>query len=608
MNFLKIIFLFIFIHGCGCAGVFAQTNGKPIEGNYCQGVQCESNLVINPSAEKNTLNVTVNNATATRVKSGDVHDDFIINGKGVWLIDSSALNGYVQFDLISPTGDQTSGNCAFVGSFNGDASLYSAVVLDASNNVILSQALTNTIDQWKEFKLNVSCATAGQRKVRIVQTSAGTAPAFYAGRIAYGKTAIAMGTIITEEQDWIPTFTGLGTVTLDRAKWRQVGEYMEGEIRVVAGTTTAVPVTFTLPGSRNTKYTSTAFVGEGISTNVTDVDFGVVWSSATSGNLLTLTNARTGTGSSGAAALLGTAFSSTNILLIKFRVKIDGWTAGARVSDGYDAQDVVLSGTGTSTTAFTTTPTTVTFNTNIKDTTSSYSSGVYTVKSNGSYPVEAQLDTITGTYPAGGTVVLAIYKNSTEVYSSFSRNPTGSSAVNLAVPPKVSGTVDAVVGDTISIKAYGASGLTSFTAGSSTYTYISIFKKSGAAYITPEGRNVTTKGNNQMVARVTFGGATVGSSNCTTNPCTIHYTDVTGATVTRNSQGNYTVSWPSGTFSGAPTCTRGGLIAGTGPALCGNSLNPSAYTSGTGIVCYPPASSTATDSLVELICYGPRGN
>lgn len=271
---------------------------------------------------------------------------------------------------------------------------------------------------------------------------------------------------------------------------------------------------------------------------------------------------------------------------------------GARVSDGYDNQDVVLSGTGTSTTAFTTTPTTVTFNTNIKDTTNSYSSGVYTVKSNGSYPVEAQLDTITGTYPAGGTVVLAIYKNSTEVYSSFSRNPTGSSAVNLAVPPKVSGTVDAVAGDTISIKAYGASGLTSFTAGSSTYTYISIFKKSGAAYISPMAGEVKSTAGN---LRVLTGRVT---SLCTSSPCTVANSVGGVASVTRSGTGSYSIN-ATPAFGGQFQCfIRCSQTGTSGNCVAGGDY--SSNTTGFGFLTYRGDTNTAVDSTFQFMCIGPQ--
>lgn len=181
-NFI-LIFILALIHGCGCTGL-AQTVGKQLEFNSCWGTDCTSNLVKNPSAAKNDLFKTTSNATATR----DTSSGNKVDGIASWLVDTSALAGYVEFELIPTPDDVTSGNCMAKLVYKGDGSLYSLQILDGSNNVLNSALLQNVGSNWSVPAVaNAACAASAARKVRITQTVAGTSPAINVGKVFYGK-------------------------------------------------------------------------------------------------------------------------------------------------------------------------------------------------------------------------------------------------------------------------------------------------------------------------------------------------------------------------------------------------------------------------------------
>lgn len=138
MKFLKYFLLATLIHGYPSCSM-GQTVNRTIEANYAWGLDSKTNLVKNPSAAKNRQYALAVGITLTRDTSAGKK----IDNKASWLIDGTALNDYQEFELNTPPDDLTSGMCVFKGEFIGDASFYSAQVLDGSANVLSSVALTN---------------------------------------------------------------------------------------------------------------------------------------------------------------------------------------------------------------------------------------------------------------------------------------------------------------------------------------------------------------------------------------------------------------------------------------------------------------------------------
>lgn len=162
---------------------YGQTVGKQLEFNSAMGIRYESNLVKNPSAYKNSQHVTVS-ALASASRDVDAADQ--IDGKASWLIQSTLITNNVEFELLTPSSEHTSGNCGFAGIFKGQAAAWSAQIQDGSNNTLAKTVFTNE-SGWRAFVLWHPCGAAGTRKVRIVNSEAGTINPVNVGRLYYGR-------------------------------------------------------------------------------------------------------------------------------------------------------------------------------------------------------------------------------------------------------------------------------------------------------------------------------------------------------------------------------------------------------------------------------------
>lgn len=109
--------------------------------------------------------------------------------------------------------------------------------------------------------------------------------------------------------------------------------------------------------------------------------------------------------------------------------------------------------------------------------------------------------------------------------------------------------------------------------------------------------------------RVKIEFATVGGgtepATCQTSPCTI-YRQSGGFTPTgfiRNSQGQYTVGFVSGTFSAAPTCTCIANNIGVANTFC--EPGTTAPTSTSFPLTISNNSGNANDGYINIVCVGP---
>jgi hypothetical protein len=108
----------------------------------------------------------------------------------------------------------------------------------------------------------------------------------------------------------------------------------------------------------------------------------------------------------------------------------------------------------------------------------------------------------------------------------------------------------------------------------------------------------------ERIERVNISGASP-PSNCTSGPCTIETTSVSGVSVARPGTGNYTITWPAGTFSakGSCSCSANNVGAGGPRTICtALSNNETTVTVNT----YREDTGGAADSYVQVLCQGPR--
>ena len=130
-------------------------------------------------------------------------------------------------------------------------------------------------------------------------------------------------------QSWTPTIANMGTVTLDHARWKKVGQEIEIEGKFTTGTIGTGAGSLTLPNNLTTDVLAAMGKGywhqAGASTdNFTRGTFQVT----TASNLLTFVDDFTTTASSGtvfSAASTAVLFRSTTIVTFSCKVSITGW-------------------------------------------------------------------------------------------------------------------------------------------------------------------------------------------------------------------------------------------------------------------------------------------
>lgn len=119
--------------------------------------------------------------------------------------------------------------------------------------------------------------------------------------------------------------------------------------------------------------------------------------------------------------------------------------------------------------------------------------------------------------------------------------------------------------------------------------------------------SVTSKSTTaEGIERVTFGGATEGTNNCTSSPCTIYRSSAGISSVTRSATGIYVINFVSGAFSAAPTCVANGIIMGTGTGTFSQSTvtNPTSTTF--NLNSKNPSSIDADGGNINVVCMGPK--
>lgn len=214
-----------------------------------------------------------------------------------------------------------------------------------------------------------------------------------------GPTAIAVGTIVTDWKDYTPTTQGLGTITVQNALYRRVGDTLHINAKLTTGVRTANEVQISLPDglSISSEYNSINAVGY-VNPNLnTEASYSVL---ATSGDTYFNVGFRvTGTGLLYTPAQ-GTQFLSngTEFQLIA-EVKIEGWASNSAMSELLGNRDVVVTGSGNGGQSTTALVTDITF-TETKDTTASWNGSVFTAPETGEYVIKGCIRTTSGSNPA----------------------------------------------------------------------------------------------------------------------------------------------------------------------------------------------------------------
>lgn len=160
----------------------AQTSGKQAQFNSVWGIDYNSNMVKQPSAQKNVNDVALNGgATATR--DTDVGDRIDNIASYRFVLPAMAS---VEILLNPPNDDQTSGNCGGSGEYKTTGSGLVAEITDGSSNRLNFVKLPSS-SGWRSFKIpQVTCAASGARRM-FIGNPTGSSITVNVGKLYYGR-------------------------------------------------------------------------------------------------------------------------------------------------------------------------------------------------------------------------------------------------------------------------------------------------------------------------------------------------------------------------------------------------------------------------------------
>lgn len=302
------------------------------------------------------------------------------------------------------------------------------------------------------------------------------------------RSSIAYGTPISDWQSYTPTLSNLGTTTNVNGAYRRVGSNLEGKVTFTAGTGTGSVATIGLPsglampsapaGFRASANNIVGDVANGGAGSGVDV---VVLANPTSSTTTLTIGIRVAATLDNLTSRTGSDLSSTYFDL-RFSVPIQGWSSSTQVSDSWDARQIVARYYQTAgTQSFSNgTETVVGFENKSYDSVAAQSGSTtswkWTCPSYGMYKVNASVQFVSGSWNAGESVLLSVYKNGT-LYSSVNRNYSvgtwtgafGTSGMAL---------VPCNAGDYLTIVAYQDSGASLNLNTDGRYTWVEIAKES----------------------------------------------------------------------------------------------------------------------------------
>lgn len=200
------------------------------------------NFVSNPSCNADAAGWVASGVTLAKVTTSG----YKVDGISSCGLSSATHTASITSAAIS-IDDGVSGNCQADVSYKGDGSKWSFAVLDGSNNVMTSVALTNETSAWRKAKLNYPCTTG--YKLQVVSTAASPADLYVGGFYWGSATNLTTGAQVSEWKSYTPTITNLSGFSLGPVGYyRYVGDSVE------------VKVNFTKNGSAGAS-ASTVYIG-----------------------------------------------------------------------------------------------------------------------------------------------------------------------------------------------------------------------------------------------------------------------------------------------------------------------------------------------------------
>ena len=237
----------------------------------------------------------------------------------------------------------------------------------------------------------------------------------------FGPQITAAGPAVSDWASYTPTFQGFGTPTSVGMFYRRVGDSIEVAGRFTTGTVTAAEARIGLPSGLTSaatdKISAIRVAGEMTRTDVAALQvIPLIEPSVTY-----LTTSFQSASSGGQSKILGSAFSSSEVVTVHAVVPISGFSSQTVMSNDTDTRIVAAdySGTGTQVLSVNT-DTTVTFLTvKTADTHEAYNGSTFTAPVSGLYKFSSELEgqMTAGSATVGDALTTTLYKNGSQVKS-----------------------------------------------------------------------------------------------------------------------------------------------------------------------------------------------
>lgn len=407
---------------------------------------------------------------------------------------TKVLQMRVKFNVVSGTfvagtngtSPTDSSMIFYIGQFNGTTWSYT----EPGNFKCLSNG---TITDYVEGTFQVNSDTT---QIKLIAYVAETANSAWVLKCEFGisPSAYVYGTPVTDWQTYSLSITGTttnptkGSILLDTAKWRRVGDSMEivySFYQNSAGTAGSGDYLFSIPSGYTIDSTK---IVVGADKNTTNCGSANGYSAgAYIGFVYPYNITKLGVAVMSEVVALGT-LGSTNLpltgnpLTINFTAKIPilGWSSSIQVSDGYDGRQVVAAMIVTTATGnIANNSSTVLKGFTSNDTVNGLDStnGTYTIKTAGYYQMSAELTFASSANTAGAQMSISKKVNGSivdEILSYSNGTYTERYAIKGTYPVKFHN-----AGDVITFEGYQVSGVTKTVYNG----YVSIFKVTGSQTI-----------------------------------------------------------------------------------------------------------------------------
>jgi hypothetical protein len=344
-----------------------------------------------------TANITWTRSTSTPLR-----------GVGKFVLTKDAVNRQgqgVSYDFTIDRADlakplQISFDYELIsGTFNGstDPATDSDIIVyiyDVTNNALIEPAgrLIEPIITGQTYRYRGTFQTSSNSTSYrlILHTATNSASAYTLGFDDFyvGPQVVSNGAVVTDFQNYTPTFTNLGTPTAVNVRWRRNGNLLELVGSWTNGTVGAGAATFTLPDGLVSSLNATTVVGN-YGHQGTATGSAIVYNNSNNTLFFGMNNWQ--------VQATGTQMATNGFTSFTASLPIQGWSSNVQVSSDTDTRVVSFVGR-VGPQSLTGNTTNVSTSSVLKDSHGAWNGSVYTVPVSGDYEVSAFLYSVTASF------------------------------------------------------------------------------------------------------------------------------------------------------------------------------------------------------------------